>query len=116
MRAFDAVRGLIAVACVGLFCLGLYLLFVGDGAAVAGIWPLVAGGGGLIAVVLERQRYRSEAADRSNEPPGPGGGEPAALPPQFQATEERFVDPTRGRVMRVFLDERTGERRYRAEA
>jgi hypothetical protein len=77
---------------------------------------LIAGGAGLIAIVLERHRYRSEAAERANEPAGPGGGEPAALPPQYKPTEERFVDPTSGRVMRVFLDPRTGERRYRAEA
>jgi hypothetical protein len=113
---FDAVRALIAIASIGLFGLGLFLLATGGGAAVAGIWPLIAGGAGLIAIVLERQRYRSEAADRTNEPPGPGGGEPAALPAQFKATDERFIDPTSGRVMRVFLDERTGERRYRADA
>jgi hypothetical protein len=83
---------------------------------LAGIGPLIMGGGGLIAIVLERHRYRSEAADRSNEPVGPGGGEPAVLPPQFTSTDERFIDPTSGRVMRVFLDERTGERRYRADA
>lgn len=113
---FDVVRGLIAAGAVALFALGLFLLFVGGGVAAAGVWPLIAGGVLLIAVVLERQRYRSEAADRANEPPGPGGGEPAPLPLQFRATDERFVDPTSGRVMRVFLDERTGERRYRADA
>jgi hypothetical protein len=37
------------------------------------------------------------------------------LPAGFQATEERFVDPTTNQPMRVFVDPRTGERRYRAE-
>jgi hypothetical protein len=113
---FTTVRAIIAIASGLLFALGLLLITVGGPAAPAGIWPLIAGGVGVIAVVLERQRYRSEAAERDREPIGPGGGEPAPLPPQFRSTDERFVDPTTGRVMRVFVDDRTGERRYRADA
>ena len=67
--------------------------------------------------MIERNRYRSEAADRSFETTGPGGGEPSAgtLEPRFRPTDERFVDPTTRRRMRVYLDNRTGERRYVAE-
>src|SRR5437667_377932 len=76
------------------FIAGLIVVSAGGPAAPDGIGPLVLGGALLIAVVLERQRYRSEAAERLEVRPGPGGGEPEALPARFQRTEERFVDPT----------------------
>jgi hypothetical protein len=109
------VRTVIGVIAGLVFLAGIAILLLGGDARLAGISPTILGGGALIAVVLERQRYRSVAAEATREPAGPGGGEPAPLPAQFHATEERFVDPTSGRMMRVFLDERTGERRYRAE-
>ena len=112
---FQTIRVILGVAGVGLFIIGLLVIASGGSVAAAGIWPMVAGGVLLIAVVLERQRYRSESADRAAAPVGPGGGEPDPLPPQFVPTEERFVDPTTNRVMRVYIDARTGERRYRAE-
>ena len=57
------------------------------------IWGLVL----LLAVVFERWRYRQREKT--------GGGE-------WQATEERFVDPETGRLMQVFYQPATGERRY----
>jgi hypothetical protein len=70
----------------------------------------------VVAVLVERQRYRSEASDQPFEPIGPGGGEPAgSLDPRFRPTDELFVDPTTQHTMRVHLDARTGERRYVAE-
>ena len=110
-----AIRLLLAVAGVGLLALGLVLLVAGGPAAAVGIWPLVSGSVLLVSVVLERQRYRSAAAELADGEPGPGGGEPAPLPARFRPTEERFVDPTTGRVMRVYVESSTGERRYRAE-
>src|SRR5438552_10524788 len=105
---FAVIRILLAV-CGGLaFMAGLLVISVGGPGAAAGIGPLVIGGAVLIAVVLERQRYRSEAAERLEVRPGPGGGEPERLPAQFQRTEERFVDPTTNLVMRVFVDPRAG--------
>jgi hypothetical protein len=112
---FPTVRVLLGIVGVGLFVLGLLLITVGGESAFAGIWPLISGGVLLLAVVLERQRYRSESAERSAAPVGPGGGEPDPLPPEFTRTEERFADPTTNKVMRVFIDPKTGERRYRAE-
>ena len=94
---------------------GLLLISGGGEAALAGVWPMIIGGGLLIAVILERQRYRSQAAEPGGDRAGPGGGEPDPLPAQFERTEERFVDPTTHRVMRVFVDPRSGERRYLAE-
>jgi hypothetical protein len=37
------------------------------------------------------------------------------MEPRFRPTDERFVDPTTGHRMRVYVDPRTGERRYLAE-
>lgn len=67
------------------------------------------------AALVERMRYRSLAAEASGDGTGPGGGEQAPPEPRFRPTEERFVDPTTGTTMRVYLDPRTGERRYVAE-
>ena len=110
-----AIRILLAIAGILLFALGLLLVAAGCPAAGAGIWPIVSGGVLLVAVVLERQRYRSEAAELAQADPGPGGGEPEPIPARFQPTDERFVDPTTRRVMRVYVEPSTGERRYRAE-
>jgi hypothetical protein len=83
------------------------------GAGISGIWATIMGAVLVVAVVIERQRYRSEEADRAFEPSGPGGGEPSGtLEPRFRPTDELFVDPTTGVEMRVHVDSRTGERRY----
>jgi hypothetical protein len=85
-------------------------------AGITGLWLTVMGAAVLIALVVERNRYRSDEADRTFETVGPGGGEPLGqLEPRFRRTAEMFVDPTTGRKMRVFIDSRTGERRYVAE-
>jgi len=85
-------------------------------AGIGGLWTTLAGAVILIALVIERNRYRSEAADRSFDATGPGGGEPSGtLDPRFRPTNELFVDPTTRRRMRVYLDNRSGERRYVAE-
>jgi hypothetical protein len=79
---------------------------------------LVAMGAFLVVVVaIERSRYRSATAERTNAPTGPGGGEPtgAALESRFRPTAEVFIDPTSGRRMRVVIDPANGERRYVAE-
>ncbi len=80
-----------------------------------GLWAIVIGSGGVIAVALERSRYRSATAEHAADRVGPGGGEPEAPGPPFRPTEERFVDPTSGRQMRVYLNPATGERRYHAD-
>ncbi|HXI81532.1 MAG TPA: hypothetical protein VNM34_12030 [Verrucomicrobiae bacterium] len=95
---------------------GIGLIALGPVAGVSGLWLTVAGAVLLIALAIERNRYRSEASEQGMEPVGPGGGEPGGqLEPRFQATEETFVDPTSGHRMRVYLDQRSGERRYVAE-
>jgi hypothetical protein len=83
--------------------------------AIIGIQPLIFGAIIVVAVVLERSRYRSEAAEKANDDPGRGGGESGHMEPRFAPTNEVFVDPTTRVLMRVWIDPRTGERRYRAE-
>ncbi len=114
---FSATRVIVVTVGVLLFLAGVAVTLSGaPESAAAGIALLVMGGGLIVVVVLERARYRSEAADAAAEPVGPGGGEvEGSLEPRFQRTEELFIDPTTRRRMRVFLDPRTGERRYRAE-
>ena len=109
----------LAVAVVATLMLlgGLGLIAFGGSAAPSGLWPVIAGAVILVALAIERNRYRSEDAERSFESAGPGGGEPAGLlDPRFRRTDETFVDPTTGVAMRVFVDRGNGERRYVAEA
>jgi hypothetical protein len=108
----------VVLSAVGLLMVlaGLGGVALGGSIATGGLWLTIIGVVIVVAVVLERQRYRSDEADRAFEPVGPGGGEPAGeMEPRFRPTDERFVDPTTGHRMRVYVDPRTGERRYLAE-
>jgi hypothetical protein len=102
---------------IGFTCLVLGLVILASGGVVVGWYLLIAGAVLVIALLLERTRYRSDAADRRGEPVGPAGGEPSGtrLEPRFSRSEEVFADPTTGRRMRVWVDPATGERRYLAE-
>jgi hypothetical protein len=118
VAGFTLLRGLLLVFGALLIVAGFGVLIVGGFVGVwHGLWLVGSGGVLMVVAVLERTRYRSEAAERANDPVGPGGGEtPGAVEPRFRPTDEVFVDPTTGRRMRVLLDARTGERRYVAEA
>ena len=108
----------VVVGAIGALMLlgGLALVFLMPIAGFAGGgWLILGGAVLLIAVVIETSRYRSEAAEHAKLPPGPGGGEPGPLEPRFRSTDEVFVDPTSNRRMRVYVDARSGERRYVAE-
>jgi hypothetical protein len=110
------VRGALIV--VGLLTMlgGLATLATVD--PVGGLWLVGSGGFLVVVAVIERNRYRSAIADKSNAIPGPGGGETRDAPvePRFRPTAEVFIDPTSGHRMRVLVDPATGERRYIAEA
>ena len=112
-----AVRGALIVVGLLIMAAGLAAVVGLQGVGVAGLLWVGSGAVLVVAVLFERQRYRSETAERSNGAPGPGGGEPAAPPldPRFRPTTEVFVDPTTGTRMRVVVDPKTGERRYVAE-
>ena len=110
-------RGLVIVFGSLVAIGGLASIAAGGTAAISGLWLVVVGLVLIVAAIVERLRYRSEVAERSGLPVGPGGGEPQSesLETRFQRTVEIFVDPTSGRHMRVWLDPLSGERRYRAE-
>jgi hypothetical protein len=107
------IRGL-AFVFGGLLILGGFVA-ASAGAVGAGVEAIVFGAVMMVAAVLQRPRYRSNAAELNHEEAGPGGGESGYLEPRFLPTTEVFQDPTSRRLMRVFVDPRTGERRYRAE-
>jgi hypothetical protein len=109
----DAIRFVVGVL-GGLLMMGGLIGLVG-GAWAEGFWAAVSGAVVLVAVVLERARYRSEAAERSTGESGLGGGETSMPVAPFQSTDEVFVDPTSGHRLRVYLNPATGERRYYAE-
>ncbi|MHB8178728.1 MAG: hypothetical protein ACYDA5_05480 [Vulcanimicrobiaceae bacterium] len=85
--------------------LAAVLLLVAGGVIFLGaffLWPLaldwIVGGTVLVAAILfERSRYRP-AIDRS------AAG--------WQATGERFIDPTSGKLLEVRYNPQTGERDY----
>ena len=107
-------RALIVIVAALLALAGLAAASVGGG--IGALWLTVMGVAIVVGVLIERERYRSEAADQPFEPIGPGGGEPrGAIEPRFRPTDELFVDPTTQHTMRVHVDPRTGERRYVAE-
>ena len=110
------VRGALVVLGVLAMLGGLALIVGGEPFGVAGLQLVAVGAFLVIVVAIERSRYRSEAAERANATPGPGGGEPAGqLEPRFRPTAEMFIDPTTGLRMRVVVDPGSGERRYVAE-
>ena len=105
---------LLAAAVAALILLGGLVALVA-GQPATGMWALALGGAGLVGLTFERMRYRSEAAERTRQDAGAGGGDPDAPQHPFRPTDELFVDPSTGRLMRVYLDPGTGERRYHAE-
>jgi hypothetical protein len=119
MNGVSMVRLVLGVIGALLVIGGAYLAFVGSD--INGYWfivvEMIIGGMVLVlAAVLEITRYRAEGADHTRAEPGPGGGEPAQPEARFRPTDEVFVDPTTHLRMRVFADQRTGERRYVAES
>jgi hypothetical protein len=111
------VRGAVVVVGILVMLAGLASIGLPE-IGLAGLSWVAIGAFLVVIVALERQRYRSATAERSNAPAGPGGGETAdsAIEPVFRPTGEVFIDPTSGRRMRVLVDPVSGERRYVAEA
>lgn len=111
------IRGAIVVLGILTMIGGLASIVAVPGIGPAGLWTVAVGAFMVVVPLIERQRYRSEHAEKARETPGPGGGEipGGAIEPRFRPTAEVFVDPTTGHQMRVLVDPRTGERRYVAE-
>jgi hypothetical protein len=111
----------VTVARVLIGGFGVLMVLAGIGVAALGgpagdlisaLFLFVPGVVVIAAVLLERTRYRSLTAEERGDGHGPGGGETRVPDPRFRPTDERFVDPTTGVAMQVWLDPRTGERRY----
>ncbi len=94
---------------------GLALIAAGGPPGLTGLWLVATGTIGLVAVLLERTRYRSEDAERRGQDPGIAGIDGDPVDPRFLPTDERFVDPTTRRAVRVWVDPSSGERRYRLD-
>ena len=117
MAGWYGARLLILIIGVFLAVTGLGIIAAGLPMASSGIWLVMIGLALTVGAIIERSRYRSDEAERSAAPHGPGGGEPIDQPidPRFRPTEERFEDPTTRQRMRVYADPTSGERRYVAE-
>jgi hypothetical protein len=111
------VRGGIVVLGIVTMLAGLGTILFVPAVGLGGLWTVAIGAFMVIVPLVERQRYRSEAAEKAHDSPGPGGGEThdGSIEARFHPTAEVFVDPTSGHRMRVLVDPRTGERRYVAE-
>jgi hypothetical protein len=66
---------------------------------VPALWLAVQGAVVILGIVFERWRYTRNGQSR---PIGAG----------WQVTDERFVDPESGRLVEVWFDADSGERRY----
>ena len=112
------VRSLVAIGGVIVMLIGIGAIASAPEGRLPGLTWVAMGGLLVVLVAAERQRYRSEAAEKTNAPVGPGGGERRGeiLEPRFERTAEVFIDPTTGHQMRVLVDPKTGDRRYVAEA
>ena len=117
MAGWYGARLLILAIGVLLTVSGLVAFVAGPAFASSGIWAVLIGLALIIGAVIERARYRSDEAERTAAPHGPGGGEPTDQPidPRFRPTDERFEDPTTRERLRVWVDPGTGERRYRRD-
>jgi hypothetical protein len=92
-----------ALLVIGGVMLAAAAIGVLAGCRLAVIIPLAVCGAILAgSLLVERWRYQGLTDDR--------------LGRNWQATAERFVDPETGRLVTVFFNPATGERRYVADA
>jgi len=83
------IGGLLAAGALALAALRCF-----PPAGLLGIWAAIL----LVGLLIERWRYQKLSA----APPGP----------DWQRTDERFVDPETGKLITVYFHPPTGERRY----
>jgi hypothetical protein len=88
--ALYVLTGLLALAAVVLLLTGC----TRAAAVVPGVWAVLL----FIGLALERWRYKPLTSQ------APGFG--------WAATDERFVDPETGKMVAVYFNAATGERRY----
>jgi hypothetical protein len=86
-----------------VIALGVLCILGGAAAIATGAWPgafgpMIFGALLLLGTIWERLRYKPVEQGS----PGPG----------WVATGERFVDDDNGQMVRVWIEPRSGERRY----
>lgn len=91
-------RLIVLVLGAGLSVAGLLILLGHHGAVGAGVQALVLGLLILAGTWFERLRY-----GESDTPPGG---------PDWERTDDTFIDPASGRPMVVYQHRRSGKRRY----
>ena len=106
------IRLIVGVLSLAALIGGLLLIVAGWIGGAAGLWLMVSGAAGLIGIAFERTRYHPEVEERAG---GPAAATGEAEDGRFRATDERFIDPTTRQPTRVWMDPRTGERRYRPD-
>jgi hypothetical protein len=112
---FTTLRIVVGACAALLVIAGIGVIIFGGLPGPSGLWLVATGAIGLVAVLLERTRYRSEDAELRGQDPGVAGIDDDPLDPRFGPTDERFVDPTTRRAVRVWVDPASGERRYRLD-
>ena len=112
---FDALRILVGIGSLLLLLVGFVLLVFGGPIAFSGLWFMVLGAVGLVAVGFERSRYRPAGGETTWSSLGAAGAHEGSVEPRFRPTDERFVDPTTRQRLRVWSDPATGERLYRLD-
>jgi hypothetical protein len=112
---FAILRIAVGVCSILFLLIGLFLVAGGGAPIVSGLWLLLLGGVGLVVVAFETRRYRSEAAELLGNRVDGAGVDEGPADPHFRPTDERFIDPTTRKPVRVWMDPATGERRYRLD-
>jgi len=93
-RWTDVLRAFLLVVSLLLVAIGLWPCMAGARPLYP---PLIWGGVLCVATLLERWRYR---------------GQPGREGAIWEATDERFIDPETGKLMQVYYQPQSGERRY----
>lgn len=94
----DVLRLLVAAFGALMLATGLLILLGGGQGSWSGAYPALLGVVAIVIALFERSRY------------WPGRGE--ARRGHLSATDERFIDPTTGQRLQVWIDPATGERSY----
>jgi cell division protein FtsW (lipid II flippase) len=93
---WEALRLIVGAFGAVMVATGLLLFAAGGEAAWSGAYALVVGAVAVATALFERSRYARTT--RAQE--------------RLRATDERFIDPTSGQRIRVWIDPASGERTY----
>jgi hypothetical protein len=95
---FQVMRVGVGVVGAVLLAIGLLIMMGGGQFAWSGIQLVVLGAVGLVIAFFEKLRYAA--------------GRGATRDSRLRPTDERFVDPTTGQRLQVWIDPASGERSY----